>query len=99
MAANLYLRAPGEKRRPAPSPEPPIHLDEPGVAGYPLHHDLAQLLAAPYPPGEAAQGFLLMALGIWAADKLLHRRAAADAWTRADRPPSARPGRLASFGA
>ncbi len=59
-----------------------VHLDEPVVAGYPLHHDLAQLLAPPGPPGEAAQGFLLLALGIWAADKLLDRRAAADAWTR-----------------
>ena len=82
MGANLYLRAPGEKRRPPPGSDPPIHLDEPGVGGYPLHHDLAQLLAAPYRPGEAAQGFLLMALGVWAADKLLDRRQAADAWTR-----------------
>ena len=82
MASNLYLRAPGEKRRPAPSRATQIHLNEPAVAGHPLHHDLAQLLAAPRPPGAAAQGFLLLALGIWAADKLLDRRQAADAWTR-----------------
>ena len=82
MAANLYLRAPGERRRALPASATLIHLDEPEVAGYPLHHDLAQLLAAPQLPGEAAQGFLLMALGVWAADKLLDRRDARDAWTR-----------------
>ena len=82
MAAQLYLRAPGDKRRPPTGIDAVIHLDEPTAAGYPLHHDLAQLLAAPNPPGEAVQGFLLLALGIWAADKLLDRRQAADAWTR-----------------
>lgn len=80
--AHLFLRAPGEKRRPSPGLAAQIHLDEPGRAGYPLHHDLGQLLAAPFAPGEAAQSFLLMALGIWAADKLLPRRDAPDAWTR-----------------
>ena len=59
-----------------------IHLDEPGRTGYPLHHDLAQLLAAPQLPGAAAQTLLLAALGVWAADKLLPRREAPDAWTR-----------------
>ena len=82
MAINLYLRAPGDKRRPPAGMAAVVHLDEPATAGYALHHDLAQLPAAPGLPGAAAQGFLLMALGIWAADKLLDRRAAADAWTR-----------------
>jgi 7-cyano-7-deazaguanine synthase in queuosine biosynthesis len=82
MTAHLYLRAPGEKRRPPPGITAQLHLDEPGVPGSPLHHDLDKLLAAPQPLGQAAQGFLLMALGVWAADKLLPRRAAADAWTR-----------------
>jgi hypothetical protein len=81
MAAHLYLRAPGDKRRPPPGLTAQIHLDEPGVAGYALHHDLEKLPAAPQAPGEAAPGFLLMALGVWAADKLLPRRAAPDAWT------------------
>ena len=80
--AQLFLRAPGEKRRPPAGMTAEIHLDEPGRSGYPLHHDLAQLLAAPQLPGEAAQTFLLAALGVWAADKLLPRREAPDAWTR-----------------
>jgi 7-cyano-7-deazaguanine synthase in queuosine biosynthesis len=80
--AQLFLRAPGEKRRPPAGMTAEIHLDEPGRSGYPLHHDLAQMLAAPHLPGEAAQTFLLAALGVWAADKLLPRREAPDAWTR-----------------
>jgi 7-cyano-7-deazaguanine synthase in queuosine biosynthesis len=59
-----------------------MHLDEPGQAGYPLHHNLAWLPAVPGPPGQAAAGFLMAALGIWAADKFLARREAPDAWTR-----------------
>jgi hypothetical protein len=82
MAAQLYLRAPGERRRPPPGMAAVVHLDEPGVAGHPLHHDLAQMPAAPNYPGEAAQGFLMLAMGVWAADKFLPRRTAADAWTR-----------------
>jgi hypothetical protein len=80
--AILYLRAPGEKRRPPPGLTAQIHLNEPGRPGYPLHLDLGQMLAAPYLPRESAQGFLLAALGVWAADKLLPRREAPDAWTR-----------------
>jgi 7-cyano-7-deazaguanine synthase in queuosine biosynthesis len=80
--AHLYVRAPGEKRRPPPGLTAQIHLNEPGRPGYPLHLDLGQMLAAPYLPGESAQGFLLAALGVWAADKLLPRREAPDAWTR-----------------
>jgi 7-cyano-7-deazaguanine synthase in queuosine biosynthesis len=82
MAAQLYVRAWGERHRPPPGMDAVVHLDEPGGAGYPLHHDLAQMPATPNYPGEAAQGFLLLALGVWAADKFLPRRTAADAWTR-----------------
>jgi len=82
MAAHLFLPAPGEKRRPPPGLTAQVHLDEPGRSGYPLHHDLRRLLAAPHPPPEAAQAFLLAALMVWAADKLLPRREAPDAWTR-----------------
>jgi 7-cyano-7-deazaguanine synthase in queuosine biosynthesis len=59
-----------------------IHLDEPGQAGYPLHHNLTRLPAASGLLREAVQAFLLAALGVWAADKLLPRNAAPDAWTR-----------------
>ena len=82
MAVELYLRAPNEKRRPPPGMAAVIHLDEPGRAGYPLHHNLARLPAAPGLPGQAVAAFLLAALGVWAADKFLPRRAAPDAWTR-----------------
>jgi 7-cyano-7-deazaguanine synthase in queuosine biosynthesis len=84
MAVELYVKAPNEKnekRRP-PGMAAVIHLDEPGQPGYPLHHNLARLPAVPGLPGQAVSAFLLAALGVWAADKLLPRRATADAWTR-----------------
>ena len=82
MAVELYLRAPNEKRRPPPGMAAVIHLDEPGRDGYPLHHNLARLPAAPGLPGQAVAAFLLAALGVWAADKFLPRSATPDAWTR-----------------
>ncbi|MCL4502603.1 MAG: hypothetical protein M1438_12255 [Deltaproteobacteria bacterium] len=80
--AQIFLRAPAEQRRSPQGMAAEIHLDEAGRSGYPLHHDLRQMLSAPHPPGETAQAFLLSALGVWAADKLLPRREAPDAWTR-----------------
>ena len=56
MADELYLRAPNEKRRPPPGMAAVIHLDEPGRDGYPLHHNLARLPAAPGLPGQAVCG-------------------------------------------
>jgi hypothetical protein len=82
MADEIYLRAPYEKRRPPPGVAAVIHLDEPGRDGYPLHHNLARLPAAPGVPGQSVAAFLLAALGVWAADKFLPRGAAPDAWTR-----------------
>ena len=82
MAIELYLRAPDERRRPPTGMAAVIHLDEPGAAGYPLHHDLARLRRPPASRDQAVPAFLLAALGVWAVDKLLPRRAAPDAWTR-----------------
>jgi 7-cyano-7-deazaguanine synthase in queuosine biosynthesis len=82
MASELYLRAPHEKRRPPPGRAAVIHLDEPGLSGYPLHHNLPRLPAVPGPPAQAVAAFLSTALGVWAADKFVPRRAAPDAWTR-----------------
>jgi 7-cyano-7-deazaguanine synthase in queuosine biosynthesis len=82
MAVELYLRAPNERRRPPPGMAAVIHLDEPGQAGYPLHHNLTRLPGVPGPADQAVSAFLLAALGVWAADKFLPRRAAPDAWSR-----------------
>jgi len=82
MTCDLYLRAPAERRRPPPGMAAVIHLDEPVRSGYPLHHNLARLPASPGQPGQAVAAFLLAALGVWAGDKLLPRRATPDAWTR-----------------
>ena len=82
MSVHIYLCAPGEPRRPPPGMDAVIHLDEPGRSGYPLHHHLARLPAPAGPSGQETLAFLLTALGVWAADKLLPRRAAPDAWTR-----------------
>jgi 7-cyano-7-deazaguanine synthase in queuosine biosynthesis len=82
MPDHLYLRAPGEKRRPPPGITAVIHLDEPGASGYPLHHNLDRLFSHPAPPPPAVTAFLLAALGVWAGDKLLPRNTTSDAWTR-----------------
>jgi 7-cyano-7-deazaguanine synthase in queuosine biosynthesis len=82
MSDHLYLRAPGEKRRAPPGVKAVIHLDEPGIAGFPLHHNLQALFNQPSPPTAAVAGFLLAALGVWAGDKLLPRNSTPDAWTR-----------------
>jgi 7-cyano-7-deazaguanine synthase in queuosine biosynthesis len=82
MNCGIYLRAPSEKRRPPAGIDAVIHLDEPGLAGYPLHHNLSRLHNFPAPPGQAVLAFLMMALGVWAADKLQPRRIRPDAWTR-----------------
>ncbi len=84
MADELYREGPCEegKRRPPRGMAAVVHLDEPGQAGYALHHNLARLPAVSGLPGQAVAGFLLAALGVWAADKFLPRRAAPDAWTR-----------------
>ena len=82
MAFNLYLRAPGERRRTPKGMDACVHLDEPGLGGYPLHHNLRELWAVPSPGGPEVSAFLRAALGVWAADKLISRRTAADAWTR-----------------
>jgi 7-cyano-7-deazaguanine synthase in queuosine biosynthesis len=82
MSHHLYLRAPGEKRQAPPGVTAVIHLDEPGARGYPLHHNLPDLLVQPSPPPPPVAGFLLAALGVWAGDKLLPRTSTPDAWTR-----------------
>jgi 7-cyano-7-deazaguanine synthase in queuosine biosynthesis len=82
MAVDLYLKAPGERRRPPPGMAAVIHLDEPSLSGFPLHHNLSRLPASPLLPDQEVQAFLLAALGVWAADKLQPRHAAPDAWTR-----------------
>ena len=56
-----------------------LYLRVPGEKGRPVSLAAPILLEA---PGAAALGFLAVALGVWAADKLLPRQAAADAWTR-----------------
>lgn len=82
MAFTLYLKAPGEKRRPPRPGEALVHLDESNLSGHPLHHRLDQLFLSPEPPPQEAASFLLTALGAWSADKLVPRRTAPDAWSR-----------------
>ena len=80
MRHKIYLKSPGEKPPVRPDPGWVVHLDEAGPQpGLPLHHNLASL---PRDPSPQAQAFLMLALGVWAADKLLPRAAAPDAWTR-----------------
>lgn len=82
MAFTLYLRAPGETRRPPRQADAVLHLDEADRSGYPLHHRLDHLFVSPEPPSAAVASFLFTAMGAWAADKLVPRRGTQDAWTR-----------------
>ncbi len=82
MAFSLFLRAPGEKRRPPRTADAVVYLNEPGLSGHPIHHNLEQFLAAPARPAASIASFLLTALAVWAADKLVPRRNSPDAWTR-----------------
>ena len=82
MSSEIYFKAPNEKRRVPAGMAAVIHLDEPGAAGYPVHHNLERLYASPRPPGPEVASFLLMALAAWATDKLLPRQQTPDAWTR-----------------
>lgn len=78
----LYLQPPGEKKRPPLSADAVVHLDKPGTPGFCVHtnfRDLWPLLEAKQAP---VQAFLLFALAVWAADKLLPRHPRPDAWTR-----------------
>jgi hypothetical protein len=82
MPHQVYLRSPGERRRPPQGRAAVIHLAEPRVSGYPLHHNLPELWPLPGHTQPPVSAFLLSALGVWAADKLLPRSSAPDAWTR-----------------
>lgn len=82
MAFALYFKAPGERFRSPRGADAVLHLDEPGVSGYPIHHNLEQFLTSPQAPSETVVSFLITALGVWAADKLLPRSGTRDAWTR-----------------
>jgi len=82
MLYRLYLRAPGEKGALPRGQNAIIHLNEPGISGQPVHHNLGNMFASPFLPPDTVQAFLLAAMGIWAADKLVSRRLARDAWTR-----------------
>ena len=78
----LYLKAPGEKRRPPKGADAVVRLDKPGSAGFCVHTNFRDLWPLPEGKKEPVQAFLLFALGVWAADKLALRHPRPDAWTR-----------------
>lgn len=82
MAFTLCLRTPGEKRRLPRQADAVVHLDEPGLSGNPIHHNLEHCFVSPQRPSAATTSFLLAAMAVWAADKLVPRRGSPDAWTR-----------------
>jgi len=78
----LYLKAPGEKRRPPRVADAVVRLDKPKSAGFCLHTNFRDLWPLPEGKKEPVQVFLLFALAVWAADKLVPRSPRPDAWTR-----------------
>jgi hypothetical protein len=54
----------------------------PTTADLKVHHNLDILGSAPGHLPDAIQTFLVTAIGLWAADKIVPRQSAPDAWTR-----------------
>jgi 7-cyano-7-deazaguanine synthase in queuosine biosynthesis len=78
----LYLRAPQERRRPSRRVDAVVHLGKPAQSGLSLHNNFQQLWPLPDGNKEPVWAFLLFALGVWAADKLVPRGLRPDAWTQ-----------------
>ena len=55
---------------------------EPTSLNLKIHHNLGLLGSAPGPLPDKVLGFLLTGIGLWAADKIVLRQQARDAWTR-----------------
>lgn len=79
---SLYLKAPGEKRRPPPRFDAVVHLEGPQTPGLRLHHNFRQFWPLSAGKKDQVLGFLLFALAAWTADKLAPRRTQPDAWSR-----------------
>ncbi len=79
---HLSLKLPGERRRPARKADAVVHLEERPGPGLRLHHNLGRLWPLPPDKKGPVLGFLLIALGVWAADKLAPRRPRPDGWSR-----------------
>lgn len=79
---SLYVKAPQERRRHRLRADAVVHLGDSSASGLTLHHNFRQLFPVPDGKKEPVQDFLLLALGVWAADKLVARNLQFDAWTR-----------------
>ncbi len=79
---SLSLQAPQEKRRPPRKSDAVVHLGESSTSGLSLHHNFHRFWPLPAKNKEQIQAFLLFALGVWAADKLVPRALQPDAWSR-----------------
>ncbi|RLA90542.1 MAG: hypothetical protein DRG58_01785 [Deltaproteobacteria bacterium] len=82
MAARIFVRG-----HPQETPHTPEKYAAdislwPPTSGFTVHHNLQQLWANPRLPSSEYQSLLLLAIGVWATDKLVFRSTAADAWTR-----------------
>lgn len=82
MAAKIFLRAQAREPWPTAVDYTAVLSLWPSPGGLTVHHNLEQLYAISRPAGPEYQTLLLLAIGVWAADKLLPRAAAPDAWTR-----------------
>ena len=78
----LYMKAPHERRRPPRQADAVVHLGDPSASGLCLHHNFRQFWPLPDGSKNPVQNFLLLASGVWAADKLVERSLQPDAWTR-----------------
>ncbi|MDD3579654.1 MAG: hypothetical protein PHW74_01390 [Desulfobacca sp.] len=82
MAARIFVRGHPQETPYTPEKYAADLSLWPSTAGFTVHHNLQHLWASPQLPGPEYQSLLLFAIGVWAADKLVLRSTAADAWTR-----------------
>lgn len=78
----LFFLVPGEKRRPPREADVLLHLGEAKGDGLPVYHNLRDLWKPKPALAEPVSSFLIWALGVWAADKLVRRAPRPDTWTR-----------------
>jgi|YelNatPaOPRAMG01_1025707.scaffolds.fasta_scaffold03744_13 7-cyano-7-deazaguanine synthase in queuosine biosynthesis len=78
----LYVKSPQGKRRPFRKADAVVHLEESPPPSLVLHNNFQHLWPLTAEKQEQVQAFLVLALGVWAADKLVLRGQRPDAWTR-----------------
>ncbi|MBW1986276.1 MAG: hypothetical protein JRI50_03450 [Deltaproteobacteria bacterium] len=82
MASKIFIQGHPEESCPSPEEYEAQVSFWAATPGFTIHHNFNQLWTTPRLPGPEYQSLLLLAAAVWAADKLVNRITAPDAWTR-----------------